>query len=218
MRINLRYKITGDPASGIVCGADGCDTRWSGDAWINAVKALGATLIVEDPTTQTGIFQLEGMASGTAEIWSKNSSIAVTSPPKQIGTTTIQNGSFSYTLPPFSVTTFVVDAPPAGSPVASTPTATVPGTACVGDGVYVYQNSNYSGICEKFTTSIPQLRGTIVGSDTASSIKIVGNYTVTLYTDANYRGVSSVVTSNVPYLGALAVGNDAVSSLTVQLT
>lgn len=51
MRINLKYSIPGNYKSPIVCGAEWCDTRWSGDEWINHIKAIGAEPIVEDPTT-----------------------------------------------------------------------------------------------------------------------------------------------------------------------
>lgn len=49
MRINLRYSVSGDPTSKIVCGAQGCDGRWSGDEWVNSIKAVGAEPVVEDP-------------------------------------------------------------------------------------------------------------------------------------------------------------------------
>lgn len=42
MRIDLGYKTPGDPNSGIVCYADGCNQSISGLAWVNAVRAAGA--------------------------------------------------------------------------------------------------------------------------------------------------------------------------------
>ncbi|HEY3993158.1 MAG TPA: hypothetical protein VGM01_09805 [Ktedonobacteraceae bacterium] len=201
-------------------------------------NAKNIVVVNESPgDTQIGKFQLEGVENGTVAIWGKNQSISITAPPQYMGILSIQNSLFSYVLPPFSVTTFVIDAPSRGTPVilkplatataGVTPTATAGGaptatpttaanTACVGDGVYIYQGTNYRGICEKFTSDVPQLRGSIIGSDRASSIKIVGHYSATLYVDSNYRGVFSVVTSDVPDLSRLAVGNTTLSSIRVR--
>ena len=55
MRMNLKYSISGNPSSKIVCGAGSCDTRWSGDQWINAIKALGAEPVVEDPVNPSDL-------------------------------------------------------------------------------------------------------------------------------------------------------------------
>lgn len=98
-----------------------------------------------------------------------------------------------------------------------TPTvaAVTTGDACVGDGVYVYSDVNYGGVCEKFTTDVPTFRGTTVGNDTATSIKIVGHFTAILYKDANYRNSSSTITTNVPDLSQFTIGSDALSSLRV---
>ncbi|WP_266170123.1 hypothetical protein [Dyella subtropica] len=55
MRINLKYSTPGNPNSPIVCGASGCDTRWSGDDWVNHIKALGAEPVVEDPSNPSDL-------------------------------------------------------------------------------------------------------------------------------------------------------------------
>ena len=47
MRMALKYSTTGDPTSKIVCDAAGCDTRWTGDQWINAIKGIGAEPVVK---------------------------------------------------------------------------------------------------------------------------------------------------------------------------
>ncbi|GCF10291.1 GH39 family glycosyl hydrolase [Dictyobacter arantiisoli] len=192
--------------------------------------------------TQTGKFQLQGLSTGTVAQWRKDQSIALTAAPRLLNTLTINNGGFSATLPPFSVTTFVIDpnssssftVPPQGSgstptvlagtavaqtaipPASPTPTTSATGNACVGDGVYVYRDSNYRGVCENFTTDIPDFAQTTVGNDVASSIRIVGPYTAILYKDSQYRNTSSTVTANVPNLSTLAVGTDALTSLRVQ--
>jgi hypothetical protein len=52
MRIHLEYSTPGDPKSAIVCEAAGCPKGESGDAWIQAIKSIGAqvTLIVPNNT------------------------------------------------------------------------------------------------------------------------------------------------------------------------
>ena len=37
MRMDLKYSTPGNPTSQIVCGGDGCDTRWTGDQWVQAI-------------------------------------------------------------------------------------------------------------------------------------------------------------------------------------
>src|SRR6266699_3172726 len=49
MRIDLQYSTPGDPTSKIVCSANGCDTRWTGDQWVQAIKAIGAQPLIIVP-------------------------------------------------------------------------------------------------------------------------------------------------------------------------
>ena len=46
MRLDLKYAVTGDANSKIVCAGNGCDTHWTGDQWVNAVKSIGATPVI----------------------------------------------------------------------------------------------------------------------------------------------------------------------------
>jgi hypothetical protein len=46
MRVDLKYSTSGDPTSKIICAANGCDTRWSGDNWVHAIKAIGAQPLI----------------------------------------------------------------------------------------------------------------------------------------------------------------------------
>jgi hypothetical protein len=48
-RIELQYSKPGDLSSKIVCGANGCDTRWSGDQWIQAIRSTGAEPLITVP-------------------------------------------------------------------------------------------------------------------------------------------------------------------------
>jgi hypothetical protein len=46
MRMHLIYTVSGDPTSKIICGGAGCDTRWTGDQWITAIKNIGAEPVI----------------------------------------------------------------------------------------------------------------------------------------------------------------------------
>src|SRR5258708_760770 len=49
MRMDLKYSTPGDPTSRIICGGSGCDTRWTGAQWIQAIKSIGAQPLVIVP-------------------------------------------------------------------------------------------------------------------------------------------------------------------------
>ena len=46
LRLDLKYSTPGDPTSKMVCSANGCDTQWTGDQWIQAIKAIGAQPLI----------------------------------------------------------------------------------------------------------------------------------------------------------------------------
>src|SRR5229473_2521678 len=46
MRMDLKYITPGDPTSKIVCSANGCDARWTGDQWVQAIKAIDAQPLI----------------------------------------------------------------------------------------------------------------------------------------------------------------------------
>lgn len=45
-RISLRFKSPGDPGSGVVCAAAGCDTSITGDTWVSMQKSIGETPVI----------------------------------------------------------------------------------------------------------------------------------------------------------------------------
>lgn len=49
MRVTLHYSIPGDTTSKIICTENGCDGRWSGDQWIQAIKGIGAEPVIVVP-------------------------------------------------------------------------------------------------------------------------------------------------------------------------
>lgn len=59
---------------------------------------------------QDGVFDLSGVTSGTVDVWQKNQNVLFTQPPAHLADETVDhNGEFFATLPPLSVTTFVVN-------------------------------------------------------------------------------------------------------------
>ncbi len=66
----------------------------------------------DQSVTQTATFSLNGVASGTIDVWRKDESVLFPNPPIKLATIPLENGTFSYQLPPFSVTTFVLNTAP----------------------------------------------------------------------------------------------------------
>ncbi len=46
MRMELKYSTPQDPTSMIICAANGCDARWTGDQWVQAMKKNGIQPLV----------------------------------------------------------------------------------------------------------------------------------------------------------------------------
>src|SRR5258708_32037550 len=91
-------------------------------------------VINKDPSlAQTARVSLNGAISGTIDVWRKDESVLFPNPPIKAGTLPLENGAFTYQLPPFSVTTFVLHttsqttpaSTPTPSPSPPTPTATL---------------------------------------------------------------------------------------------
>lgn len=69
----------------------------------------------DQAVTQTATFLLSGVASGTIDVWSKDESVLFPNPPIKQATIPLENGTFTYQLPPFSITTFVLNTAMPGS-------------------------------------------------------------------------------------------------------
>ncbi|HEX6392394.1 MAG TPA: hypothetical protein VFZ97_03070 [Acidimicrobiales bacterium] len=66
-------------------------------------------VVNKDPSvTQTGVFSLGNVSSGTVDVWQKNPTVPFQNPPVHLGSFTFSGDAFSYSLPALSVTTFVV--------------------------------------------------------------------------------------------------------------
>jgi hypothetical protein len=91
-------------------------------------------------------------------------------------------------------------------------TSSAVGTRCQGDGVYLYEHSNYGGRCVKWTENDNDFSDDNF-NDTASSIRFVGSYAggkyaAILYADAGKRGVSTAFGADDPDLGNDKIGHD----------
>jgi len=90
------------------------------------------------------------------------------------------------------------------------------GAACDGgEGVYLYEHPQYQGRCVKFTGDASDLR-TVGFDDVASSVRIVGSWSVTLYRDLSGTGIASTFTSDDSDLSNNTIGDNQVTSLTVR--
>jgi len=79
----------------------------------------------------------------------------------------------------------------------------------------LYDAINFDGKSEKFDMDDPNLIDNFMRNNTVSSIKIIGNCTVTLYENANYTGRSEQFTKSDSDLRNNRIGNDTVSSLKI---
>jgi hypothetical protein len=82
------------------------------------------------------------------------------------------------------------------------------------DGIYLYENEDYSGRCLKTTEAINDLRA-FNFDDTISSVGIVGNYAVTLYRDLDLSGEQSTFTQGAMTLSDDTIGDNQATSLSV---
>jgi hypothetical protein len=90
------------------------------------------------------------------------------------------------------------------------------GAACDGgEGAYLYEHPNYQDRCVKFAADAPDLR-TVGFDDTASSLRILGNWTVTLYRDLYGTGIASTFTQDNPNVAGDAIGDNQATSASVR--
>ncbi len=81
------------------------------------------------------------------------------------------------------------------------------------EGVWLYQHADFGGRAQKFASDTSSLLGSTIGNDQASSIKIVGPYTVTAYRNINFAGGSKEWSASASFVGW--DWNDVISSLKV---
>jgi Alpha-L-arabinofuranosidase len=67
-------------------------------------------VINKDPSITRNItVSLKGITSGTVDVWRKDEAVLFPDPPLKRGTLPVLNGTFTYQLPPFSITTFLIN-------------------------------------------------------------------------------------------------------------
>jgi hypothetical protein len=83
-------------------------------------------------------------------------------------------------------------------------------------GVTLFRDPDFRGPGQTFSTDNPDLRGSRIGDDQATSVRISRGCQARLFQDLNYRGVYTEVTADVPHLQGSRVGDDSVTSLQVR--
>ncbi len=159
-----------------------------GDTMVNANTTLpnvevyasdnpkNIVVINKDPSiTQTATVSLNGVTSGTIDVWRKDESVLFPNPPIKLGTLPLQNGTFTYQLTPFSVTTFVLNTASRTSPTLSpSPSVTLSPTLSPTPGVTLAQDTFHRANQTDWGTAS---NGQIWGGDANSSngFSIAGN-------------------------------------------
>jgi hypothetical protein len=100
-----------------------------------------------------------------------------------------------------------------------------PCSASDGAGVYLYAGTNYTGACSffGFNSGTPIVRfaqgldRSVVGDNTASSIRITGNDRVTLFLHHGFDGTSTTFVGDDPDFSDDAIGQDSASSIAVEI-
>lgn len=95
--------------------------------------------------------------------------------------------------------------------------------ACDGDGIYLYEDSNYAGRCVKLTSDMPDL-SVLSFDNEVSSVRMIGSfapwrYQALLCRDTNYEGVCTpIFIGDDPALRDNRIGNDRLSSVKIKRT
>ena len=84
------------------------------------------------------------------------------------------------------------------------------------NGVTLYRDLNFSGRSQSFTSDISDLRGSSVGNDAATSVRVSRGCRARLFADANYRGAYIETERDISDLRGSPVGNDTVTSMQVR--
>lgn len=150
-----------------------------GDTMVNATTSLpnievfasdnpkNIVVINKDPSvSQVATIALNGLSSGTFDVWRKDESIIPINPPVKLGSVAISNGAITYPLPPFSVTTFVLTS---GTTVAATPLPTLAQTTVTAAPNTVSTTPTVTpkiSISPVPIISLPATQGKIIASDT----------------------------------------------------
>lgn len=75
------------------------------------------------------------------------------------------------------------------------------------DGVILYSGTGYEGACTRLLTNEPDLGRTEVGDDEVSSVRINGDYKLTLFEDKDFKERSDEINHDEPNLDTRTLGN-----------
>jgi len=90
------------------------------------------------------------------------------------------------------------------------------GTNSVSRGVTLHRDLNFTGVSEAFASDVPDLRGSRVGDDQATSVSVSRGCQARLYQHLNYQGAYTEVSSSMDALRGSKVGDDSVTSIKVR--
>jgi hypothetical protein len=83
-------------------------------------------------------------------------------------------------------------------------------------GVTLHRGLNFTGVSEAFASDVPDLRGSRVGDDQATSVSVSRGCQARLYQHFNYEGAYTEVSSSMDALRGSKVGDDSVTSIKVR--
>lgn len=89
-------------------------------------------------------------------------------------------------------------------------------SAPAGAQVTLYEHPEYRGASESFDRDMPNLAGTTIGDNRASSVRLAPGCSVELFEHPNYRGDQTVLTNSTNRLVGSEVGDDQVSSVRIR--
>lgn len=85
-----------------------------------------------------------------------------------------------------------------------------------GSGLTLFRDPHYGGTSETFADDVPDLRGSRVGDDEATSVSLSPGCRARLFQDPNFRGAYTEVNSDIPDLRGARVGDDSITSIQVR--
>ena len=80
----------------------------------------------------------------------------------------------------------------------------------------LYRDPNFSGTSQSFEGDVPDLRGSRVGNDEATSVRVSHRCRARLFEHPNYQGRYTEVSWDLPDLRGSTVGDDSISSIRVR--
>lgn len=83
-------------------------------------------------------------------------------------------------------------------------------------GVTLYRDPGFRGMYETFSEDRSDLRGTRIGDDQATSVRVSHGCIARLYRDLDFRGAYTEVTAEIGDLRGSRVGDDSVTSVRVR--